>query len=151
MKELKGLAKGERKKIHTTGIIAEDTGTRRKIILFFTGIKYSGENMRDLLNGRISTVPIKIMSDALNQNIVKGRNDVVEINCNAHGRRGFQKVEGKYIKERDMILDWISIIYKNEKECKENNYIGHQRLVFHQQHSTMAMKELKKWLDSAIC
>lgn len=149
MKELKDMPKGTRKKMQTTGIVAEVVNTYR-IVLFFTGLQYAGENMADLLKGRVSPVPPKIMSDALKQNKVKGDIGVIEINCNAHGRRKFQDVEKKYIAERDFILNLISVIYKNDKFCKENNYSGKERLIYHQTYSKESMDELKIWLESAF-
>jgi ssDNA-binding Zn-finger/Zn-ribbon topoisomerase 1 len=148
-KELKELPKGERKKLQTTGIIAEVIN-QFKMVMFFTGIKYAGENMKDLLEGRISLDPVMIMSDALNQNNVKNTTGIVEINCNAHGRRKFQDIEKKYEKEKDYILDLISTVYLNEKTCKENNYTGKIRLLYHQENSTKSMTDLKDWLDGAF-
>lgn len=149
MEKLKGLDKKERKKIYTTGVIAELDGSL-KIVLYFTGLKYSGENMDDLVAGRKSLMPIKVMSDALNQNILKNTKDVIEYNCLSHGRRKFKDLEAKFSKECDFILGIIGQVYKNDKDCKENKIEGEERLKYHQEKSKPLMDDLKLWFGTCF-
>lgn len=146
---LKKLPKNERKKIHTTGIIAK-LQNGKYAVLYFTGIKYSGENMKDLLSSRDSLAPIKIMSDALNQNDVKEIQNIIKFNCLAHGRRKFLGLDEKDEVHVDYILEKLKIPYASDAFCKENNIIGEKRLRYHQEHSRPSMTELKTWLDEAF-
>lgn len=149
MEKLKNLDKKARRKIHTTGVIAE-LESNIKILLYFTGIKYSGENMDDLVQGRKSPSQIKIMSDALNQNTLKSTKDVIEYNCLSHGRRKFKDLEKKFTKECDYVLEIIGNVYGNDKHCKQNNLEGKKRLKYHQENSGPLMVELDLWFKKCF-
>ena len=84
---MKDNEKAERKGMFTTGILS--TANNRKIALFFTGRKHSGENMADLLKKRKpdSSPPIQ-MCDALSRNTPKTFKTILS-NCLSHGRRRF--------------------------------------------------------------
>lgn len=146
---LKDLPKKVRKKIHTTGIIAK-LQNGKYAVLYFTGIKYSGENMKELLDSRESLAPIKVMSDALNQNDIKEIQNIIKFNCLAHGRRKFKGLDEKDEIHVDYIFEKIKIPYISDAFCKENNITGKQRLEYHQEHSAPHMIELKDWLGTAF-
>ena len=137
-----------RKGIYTTGIISE-LNNGRKIVLFFTGRKYSGENLTEVLSKRDTTdVPV-IMSDALSTNNIKTQ-EVLTAYCNVHGRRKFFDLGKKFEAESTWIVDKISEIYKAEKETKEKNLSPEERLAYHQKISGPIMDEIKNWCDKVF-
>jgi len=149
MKKNKEKKKGkDRTQMHTTGIIAKRDNN--ECVLFFTGIKYSGENLDDLLEGRISDRPVALMSDALNQNNPKSIKDLIHYLCLTHGRRYFQDLEDKFKEESEHVNRIIGLVYKHDKYCKENNLTGQDRLEYHQEHSSPVMDELKKWCEKCF-
>ncbi len=148
MKENKGKSKKDRTKIHTTGIIAKRGKT--ECILFFTGIKYSGENLDDLLEGRETDKPIALMSDALNQNNPKTREDIIRYLCLIHGRRNFIDLEEKFQQEVSFIKGEIALIYKHEKYCKDQNLTDDERLEYHKKFSGPVMDSIHHWCESCF-
>jgi len=151
MLDNKRKKKGDRKKISTTGVIAKRDGVSEygkpypECILFFTGLKYSGENFDELLNGRESKAPVALMSDALPQNNPKKFAKIVHYLCLAHGRRKFEDLAEMFQDDVNYIKGQIAIAYKNDKYCKKNNLKGADRLLYHQKHSALAMMELHEW------
>jgi hypothetical protein len=140
--------KKARTQVHTTGILA-DFNTY-KVMLYFTGIKYSGENLSALLKDRESLRPISIMSDALNQNNPKDVEKIITIVrylCLAHGRRKFDLLDKRFEKESTFIKEQIAIVYKNDQYCKENQLTGSVRLNYHQEHSKSVMDNLFSWCN----
>lgn len=145
--ELNKENKKARTGMYTTGILSEIDN--KKIVLYFTGRKYSGENLKNLLTQRTSTEPIAIMSDALNHNNIDG-SEVLKYLCLVHGRRNFIDLEDKFKQESEYIIELIGNVYKNDDHCKEQGLNAKERLEYHKKHSSPAMNELKKWLDGAF-
>ncbi|MBC8554305.1 MAG: IS66 family transposase [Candidatus Brocadiales bacterium] len=140
--------KKARKGIYTSGILSE-LSDGKKVILYFTGRKYSGENLTGILRERKSTsVPI-VMSDALPSNKIKER-EVLETFCNAHGRRKFFDLGKKFEEESKYILDRLEIVYKTDKEAKTKNMCPKKRLELHQEKSKTAIDELEEWFGKAF-
>ena len=142
---MKENEKAERKGMFTTGILS--TANDRKIVLFFTGRKHSGENMADILKKRQpnSRPPIQ-MCDALSRNTPKAFKTVLA-NCLAHGRRRFVDVAWNFPQECRYVLETFSKVYKNEKIAKTQHMSPVKRLNFHKSKSKPLMDDLKKWLE----
>lgn len=134
----------EKKGMFTTGILS--TLKDRKIALFFTGRKHSGQNMADLLKKRMpkTTSPIQ-MCDALSRNTPKAFKTILA-NCLAHGRRRFVDVAWNFPQESLYVLETFSKVYKNEKIAKTKHFSPEKRLSFHKNKSEPLMDDLKKWL-----
>jgi hypothetical protein len=132
----KGLAqkKDLRQGIYTSGIVAEFSGElKRKLVLYFTGRKYSGENLENLLNVRLAkqeedVVPPMVMSDALPTNKIDSKK-IVELLCLAHGRRQFFDLGKKFEQESNYVIDQIKVVYKAEAEAK-NGLSAEGRLLY---------------------
>lgn len=135
--------------MYTTGILSETP--EGKIILYFTGRKYSGENLEELLTRRQSQGPIAIMSDALNMNNIKDRaQEVLKYLCLTHGRRQFKDIEQDFKSESEFVLGLISQVYANDQHCKDVSLSPEARLQYHQERSAQPMGELKTWIDKVF-
>ena len=148
MKENKKKDEKDRTGMHTTGIISKKD--EHECILFFTGIKYSGENFDDFLEGRVTDKPVAFMSDALNQNNPKTVEKILHYLCLAHGRRKFEDLEESFQEEVKFIQDQIALVYKHDKYCKENGLIGEERLKYHQKNSGPVMDSLYEWCSKCF-
>ncbi len=145
---MKENEKAERKGMFTTGILS--TTNDRKIVLFFTGRKHSGENMADLLKKRKpdSSPPIQ-MCDALSRNTPKAFKTILA-NCLSHGRRRFADVTWNFPHQCRHVLETLAKVYKNDKIAKEKHMNPEKRLSFHQGKSGPLMKKLKIWLGQQL-
>ena len=143
--ELQKENKKHRSGMNTTGILSELNDL--KIVLYFTGRKHSGENIKELLARTFDDKPITIMSDALKVNDIDLQREILKALCLVHGRRNFMDVEKQYQEEAEFVKTKIAIIYKNESHCKDNKLSGKERLAYHQEHSLPVMNELKKYLN----
>jgi transposase len=117
------LPNPERTGLFTTAIVS--ITDRAPIALFYTGRKYAGENLADLLKVRDADLgPPILMSDALDSRNVPKGHPVLESNCAAHARRGFV----------DQILNFPR---PNAGTCSRNcarsssSMLNATRLVFH--------------------
>jgi len=144
--ELNKENKKFRKGIYTTGILSEVGDT--KVILYLTGRNHSGENIKELIEKNGSSEPIAIMSDALGVNDIETSKNLLKYLCLTHGRRNFQDVEKKFQEESQVVIDKISLVYKNEAHCKEASLNAKERLKYHQNNSKQLMDELKSYIDS---
>ena len=150
MKEIKKEVKeADGKKIRTgiftTGMVSivED----KKIVLFFTGRKHTGENFDDLLKHREShRDPPLQMCDAKNGNTKESTKAIV-CNCNAHARRYFVEVAENFPDEcMYVVLDVYGKIYKNDAHAKQENMSKGECLQYHREHSKPIMEEFHLWL-----
>ena len=150
MKILELLNKQEdgRKGVFTTGILSVVDG--RKIVLFRTGRKHSGENMADLLKLRQQDLgpPIQ-MCDALSRNIPKELKTILA-NCLAHGRRNFVDVVSSFPEECRYVIETLAIVYKNDETTKEENMTPYERLIYHQAESGPLMEHLHQWMTDQM-
>ncbi len=146
----RNIANEERKQLSTTGMRAVVDG--HEIVLFQTGRNNSGENLDKLIEYRSSTKELTIMSDASANNNTSAKKDfkINMINCLTHARRKFVDVEKQFEEEASKVIGWIATVYRNEDICKETKLSDEERLVFHKEHSTLPMEELKAWCDNAF-
>jgi hypothetical protein len=135
----------KRKGMFTTCIIAESGA--HKIILYYSGTKHAGENLAHVLENRDKSLPPIIqMCDALSANIPKELETIL-CNCVGHGRRKFVDIREFFREECDYVIDQIALIYKHDKESKEQKMTADKRLAHHQQHSAPVMGALKVWIE----
>lgn len=141
--------KSERTGIFTSGIVSTHEG--REIVLFFTGRKYAGENLTDVLKQRESDVgtPIQMCDGLLSRNVPR-EFEVILSNCNAHARRGFVEVASRFPKECRYVLETLRDVYINDDVAKKQRMSAEERLAFHKAHSDLLMAALEKWLDEQI-
>lgn len=133
-----------RKGVFTTGILS--VLEQRRIALFFTGRKHSGENMVDLLKQRGKELGLPIqMCDALSRN-TPGELLTLLANCLTHARRNFVDVLWSFPEKCRYVIEILAEVYKNEKTTREKKMSPRERLIFHQQNSASLMEELKMWL-----
>jgi len=141
--------KPERTGIFTSGIVSTREG--REIALFFTGRKYAGENLADVLKQRESDAgaPIQMCDGLLSRNVPKDF-EVILSNCNAHARRGFVEVASRFPDECRYVLETLRDVYVNDAGAKKQGMSDEERLTFHKAHSGPLMEGLEKWLDEQI-
>lgn len=146
MKENKILPENERKGMHTTGITARSA--KFDIALYYSGRRYSGENLSELLKKRSKdlTEPI-IMADAEQKNWSV---DYVAIiaKCLVHARRQFVNCQPAFEEECTRVINDLAEVYKIEAQTKAMT--TSQRLAYHQEHSLPMMNDLKDWLNKLI-
>jgi hypothetical protein len=136
--------------IFTTGIVSI-VGTRT-ISLFFTGAKHAGENIAEVLKRRTRELPAPIqMCDALSRNTPKVAGvNVLLANCLAHGRRQIVGVAENFPQECRHVLEKLGSVYHNDALTRERGLSPVDRLLFHQEHSALAMKELHEWMTAQL-
>jgi transposase len=141
--------KSERTGVFTSGIVSTQEG--REIALFFTGRKYAGENLTDVLQQRESDIgtPIQMCDGLLSRNVPK-EFEVILSNCNAHARRGFVEVASRFPDECRYVLETLRDVYINDAVAKKQGMSAEERLAFHKDHSGPLMEALEKWLDEQI-
>jgi transposase len=139
----------ERTGTFTSGIVSTREG--REIAVFFTGRKYAGENLADLLRQRDSELgpPIQMCDGLLSRNVPK-EFEVILSNCNAHARRGFVDVASRFPDECRYVLEILRDVYRNDALTKERGMSADERLAFHKAQSGPLMENLKQWLDEQI-
>jgi hypothetical protein len=137
--------KPERTGIFTLGIVSTRDG--REIALFFTGRKYAGENLNELLKQRAAELgpPIQMCDGLLSRNVPRDF-EVVLANCTAHARRGFYDVASRFPDECRFVLETLGEVYRNDAVTREQGMSGGDRLAFHKARSGPLMEELRKWL-----
>lgn len=148
MKENKTFEKGERRGMFTTGVVSEWEG--RRIVLYLSGRRHSGENMTQIMSMRSPYLPTVIrMADALSSNMSK---EFVETLCKclAHGRRKFVEIYDFFPESCHFVIDILAHVYHNDAITKERTMSNQERLAYHQEHSAPQMEKLKKWLDDQI-
>lgn len=146
----KALAAGEsdRTGIFTSGIISKVEG--QQIVLFYTGRNHAGENLEGLLKQREEELepPIQ-MSDALACN-TSGEFETLVASCLVHARRNFVDVVNNFPQEVTFVLEQLGLVYKHEKEAKEQEMTDQERLLHHQQWSEPVMAGLETWLKKQL-
>jgi hypothetical protein len=120
-KERKAVAKNaadweKRKSTYTTGIMSK-VGDR-VIVLYFSGRKYAGENLDEVLRKRAMDLgPPLQMCDALNQNYPKEGATTI-INCLSHGRRKFVELLESFPGECRFVIETLAKVYKYDEEAR---------------------------------
>jgi hypothetical protein len=137
----------QRTGVFTSGIVAAMQG--RQIALYFTGPKYAGENLADVLERRAAALPPLIqMSDALSRNVPKlpAGVEMLLARCLAHGRRQFVEVAQNFPDQCRYVLETLGEVYGYDAEARERGLSPEERLRFHQEHSQPLMDKLHAWL-----
>jgi hypothetical protein len=120
-------------------------------VLFYTGRKYAGENLAELLKVRdVDLEPPTLMSDGLeSRNVPKGQ-AVNEVNCLAHARRGVVDQVANFPDECRHIIEQLREVYRVEALCKQDDVSAAERLARHQKSSAPVMTALKVWLETEL-
>lgn len=146
MKE--GETENGRKGIFTTGIISNMDD--RKAVLYFTGRNHAGENLKDLLENRVSGLsPPQLMCDALSRNKPEDLSVILE-HCMTHARRYFVDVAPSFPEECRFVIEILAKVYHNDQIAKDQNMTPEERLAFHQAESKPLMDNLHLWLNRQL-
>jgi hypothetical protein len=139
----------ERKGLFTTAIVSIKDDA--PIALFYTGRKYAGENLADLLQARDADLDAPIlMSDGLaSRNLPKGH-AVVESNCAAHARRGVVDQIPNFPADCTFVLEELRKIFVVEARCKKAGLSPEERLALHQRESGPVLSALERWMTHEI-
>jgi hypothetical protein len=143
-----GQDESSRTGLFTSGVVSTQQG--RKIVLFFSGRKHAGENLKDVLSERANALapPIQ-MCDALSRNLPSELETIVA-NCLAHGRRRFVDVAHDFPQECRHVLEALKAIYKNDAIARKRKLSPTERLRFHQAQSGSVMENLHTWLNRQL-
>lgn len=146
MKENKQKKEGDRRGMHTTGIVSQVSG--RYITLFVSGRRHAGENLGELLKARRLELPAPIqMSDALVSNWSPEFERIIS-KCLAHARRQFKDLESAFPQQCQRVISSLGEVYDRDSETRAMS--AGERLVYHRQHSLAVMEELREWIDKQI-
>jgi transposase len=144
------IARGEKDRtgIFTSGVVSRID--EREVVLFFTGRKHAGENLKSVLEQRSSELPPPIqMCDALARNLPPDFETIVA-NCMAHGRRHFVDVVHSFPEQVAHVLEELRKVFVNEAFTKKERMTAEQRLLYHQEHSGPVMEKLGAWLAAQL-
>jgi transposase len=143
------LPNPERTGLFTTAIVSITDGD--PIALFYTGRKYAGENLADLLKVRDADLgPPILMSDALDSRNVPKGHAVVESNCAAHARRGFVDQILNFPAECRHVLEELRKIFIVDAQCHKAGLSPEERLRVHQRDSGPVMDALAAWMTNEL-
>jgi transposase len=143
------LPNPERTGLFTTAIVSITDGD--PIALFYTGRKYAGENLADLLKVRHTNLePPILMCDALDsRNLPKGHT-VIESNCAAHARRGFVDQVVNFPADCKHVLEELRKIFVVDAQCQTAGLSPEERLRVHQRDSGPVMEALHTWMNNEL-
>ncbi len=143
------LPNPERTGLFTTAILSiTDDGP---VALFYTGRKYAGENLADLLKVRdADREPPILMSDALDSRNVPKGHAVVESNCAAHARRGIVDQIPNFPSECTYVLEMLRTVFFVDAQCKQKGLSPEERLRVHQRESGPVMHELHERMTEEL-
>lgn len=140
----RGEKASERTGVFTTGIVAV-VGAHR-LVLYRTGHRHAGENLREVLLAREAALPPAIqMCDALDRNL-PGELQTVVANCLTHGRRQFVDVVEAFPNEVRHVIEELSIVYRTD--AKTRGLPRAERLRIHREESAPVMERLRAWLEA---
>lgn len=132
-----------------TSCIFAHTGVH-KICLYYSGVLHAGENFTRILSLRDKDLPPIIqMCDALSVNVSPEFKTIL-CNCLLHGRRKFTDIDAFFPQECAFVIDQLALVYKHDKEAKEQMMSAEQRLAHHQEFSKPVMDGLKTWMLNQI-
>jgi hypothetical protein len=134
--------------MYTSGIVSIQGD--RKVVLFFTGRRHAGENLKEVLRKRAAELDAPIqMCDALSRNL-PGELETIVANCLAHGRRRFADVAAHFPDPCKYVLEMLSVVYKNDAFARQQELSPKDRLTLHQRESGPVLEELHQWLDRQL-
>jgi transposase len=143
------LPSPERTGLFTTAIVSITDSA--PIALFYTGRKYAGENLADLLKVREADLgPPILMSDALDSRNVPKGHTVIESNCAAHARRGFVDQYPNFPAECKHVLEELRKIFVVDAQCQKAGLSPEERLRVHQRDSGPVMEALHAWMTNEL-
>ncbi len=146
MKE--GETENGRKGIFTTGVISKMDD--RQAVLYFTGRNHAGENLKALLENRVSGLsPPLLMCDALSRNSSEDF-DAIMANCLTHARRYFVDVAPSFPEECRFVIEILAKVYHNDQIARDQNMSPEERLTFHQAESKPLMDALHGWVKKQL-
>jgi transposase len=138
----------ERTGTFTTGLVCESKD--KTIACFFTGTKHAGENLRELLQQRLSELPPpNQMCDALSRNMPEDLKTIIG-NCMSHARRNFVDQLNAFPEVCRFVIEALAKIYRHDALAKEDNMSPVERLKLHQEKSGPVMDELKGWMEAQL-
>lgn len=138
----------ERRGMQTTGIVSHVE--ERQIYLYYSGRQHAGENLKDILEKRLETLPPMIqMCDALSRNVPKELKTIL-CNCLSHGRRNFYELYDDFPEECTKVVEWLGLVYRYDAEAKEQRLLPQARLEYHRLNSGPVMEALKQWSEEQL-
>lgn len=133
-----------RKKATTTAIVS-DSPKGNKIVLYMTGAREAGHNVRKMLLKRHGDREAPLyMADGLAANNPGSDISVIQLHCLTHARRHFFDIKTSFPEKCEYALDALAKIWKAEAEAK--NLSPGERLTHHQKYSRPVMESLGRWL-----
>jgi len=149
--ESDGKKKG--RKCNTT-TVCTTTKDKEKLVIYITKDAHAGENIGEILGERQDkTGKVHLMVDASSNNkpVLTDQeawllNNIIIINCLAHGQRKFTDIEEYYPEECGYFLKQTRAIYHNEHQCKV--YSLEDKLKYHQEHSTVFVQNIYDKIES---
>ncbi|NNC62978.1 MAG: IS66 family transposase [Eudoraea sp.] len=136
----------KRKGLYTSAILCEVGDV--KIALYFSGNRYAGENLDGVLGKRPDNLEKPLcMSDGSSNNEPKDA-EIIDVKCNVHARRYFVKLIHLFPDECTYVIKALAEVYKNDKVTKDRNMTPRGRLLYHKEHSTEIMDDLKSYLEN---
>ena len=145
----KKVSHKERKGCYTTGIIG--VNNEHSVYLYVTNDEAAGKSITPILAKRNPELPTPfMMCDALTANIPKTiATDLYNLCfCLVHARRNFYDLPDGYDALAETVIYLIGKIYAIEKRTQGLD--DQSRLLFHQEHSTPLMTELKLYLEEQL-
>jgi hypothetical protein len=143
------LPNPERTGLFTTAIVSITDGD--PIALFYTGRKYAGENLADLLKVRHTDLePPILMCDALDSRNLPKSHTVIESNCAAHARRGFVDQVVNFPADCKHVLEELRKIFVVDAQCQTAGLSPEERLRVHQRDSGPVMEALHTWMSNEL-
>ena len=139
--------KSDKKGCYTTGIVSVHDDHMSYV--FVTDNQTAGKSAAPFLRLRDPKLPTPyVMCDALTANIPEDISSDLYILCYClvHARRQFYELPDGYDDLAEQVMGLIGKIYDNEFQAK--SMTSHERLKFHQQHSTPIMEELRAYLTA---
>jgi len=135
--------------VFTTNILSI-APERPTIALFFTGVRHSGENLRELLEQRVDTESLPIqMCDALACNTSEDLPTIVA-NCLSHGRRNFVDVAAAFPDQVRHVLECFREVYRTDAASKRFHLSDEKRMLLHQRRSGPTLDDLHRWLTEQL-
>jgi transposase len=134
--------------VNTSGIVA--VLGEHQMVLFVTGPKHAGENLRDVLAHRAETLPPPMqMCDGLSHN-TSGEFKTILGNCLVHGRRQFIDIVDSFPAACRQVIEVLGKVYQNEAYCREQKLSNQARLHHHQALSGPLMESLNAWMTAQL-
>lgn len=137
-----------KKGVFTTGLVCETQD--KTIACFFTGNKHAGDNLKELLDQRLSELSAPLqMCDALSRNMSAELATIV-CNCLTHGRRNFVDQVDSFPEEARKVIEILAAVYHYDDIAKKQGMSPEDRLLFHQEKSAPLMEELKEYMENRL-